>query len=118
MDIINDPVILCIKEFQQEHDFVYHVFVIKGDSLGHIVSSTFPPAHSLVLLVPVCLLALCAAVGGVPAAPVDGLRLAVVTLEKQASQTSSSTNSYSLPIASFCFPTPREYDVHEHFQVQ
>ena len=39
-------------------------------------------AHFLVLLVPVLLLALDGAVGSVPTAPVDGLRLAVETLKK------------------------------------
>ena len=48
-----------------------------------IVLANGPLALPLVLPGPVCLLAVLAAVGSVPAAPVDSLRLALVTLSRK-----------------------------------
>ena len=48
-----------------------------------IVLANRPLALPLVLSGPVCLLAVLAAVGRVPAAPVDSLRLALITLSRK-----------------------------------
>jgi hypothetical protein len=51
------------------------------EGIAKAAHSAFPPAQLLVLLVPVILLTLDSAVGGVPATPVDGLRLTVEALK-------------------------------------